>query len=81
MLFHRNIKVQAAKFLTILISLALLFSTPVFSFGPSNPTHSLAQTGSYSRVDNQYIYAGNNKIELVFQKSDGRLYSIIDKAS
>jgi hypothetical protein len=81
MLFHRNIKVQAAKFLTILISLALLFSTPVFSFGPSNPTYSLAQTGSYSRVDNQYIYAGNNKIELVFQKSDGRLYSIIDKAS
>ena len=39
------------------------------------------QAAAYIREDSRYIYAGNDRIELTFQKTDGRLYSLMDKAS
>ena len=39
------------------------------------------QVGAYIREDDHYIYAGNDRIELTFQKSEGRLYSLVDKTS
>ena len=41
--------------------------------------NSYAQNSAYVVEDDQYIYAGNDRIELVFQRQDGQLYSIIDK--
>ena len=39
------------------------------------------QVAAYIREDNRYIYAGNDRVELTFQKTDGRLYSLADKTS
>lgn len=39
-----------------------------------------AQSSAYVQEDARYLRAGNERVELVFQKSDGRLYSIFDKA-
>lgn len=38
-----------------------------------------AQNGAYVVEDDQFIYAGNNNIELVFQRRDGELCSLVDK--
>ncbi len=39
------------------------------------------QTAAYIREDDGYIHAGNDRIELTFQKTDGRLNSLVDKTS
>jgi Domain of unknown function (DUF6259) len=39
------------------------------------------QAAAYIREDDRYIFAGNDRIELTFQKTDGRLYSLVDKVS
>jgi uncharacterized protein (TIGR03437 family) len=36
---------------------------------------------AYIREDDRYIYAGNDRVELTFQMTDGRLYSLMDKTS
>jgi len=54
-----------------LISLLAVTAAPALS----------APGGSYIRIDERYLYAGNDRVELVFQKNDGRLYSLVDKSS
>lgn len=60
----------------ILVTQQLLASS-----GPSTPAPVSAQASTYVREDPDFLYAGNSKLELVFQRQDGRLYSIVDKAS
>jgi len=64
---------RGSRFLTISLALCIvLFIFALISDG-------VAQDGAYVVEHDQYIYAGNDRIELVFQRNTGRLYSVIDK--